>query len=134
MNICISKTIALGLLTGSLLCAMPQTTDPTTFEHSLNAQQLNIWNHIQYERFYIYIVSLVISIAVSRSINAHPWQRVMCMLLLVASLYMIIPKSTYMRYHINKDQDRLLHDVYKQQRLRYHGSIVLALMATPLIC
>ena len=79
-------------------------------------------------------MSLAVALAVSRSINAPAWQRVMCMFILVASLYMVVPKSTYMRHHINNEQDRLLHDVYKQQRLRYHGSIVLALMATPLIC
>jgi len=132
MNICVSKTIALGLFGGSLLCAMP--TKNVVFENSLTYPQARVWSHVQMERFYIYMVSMAIALAVARSIKAHPWQRVMCMMLLVASLYMVFPKSTYMRHHINNEQDRLLHEVYKHQRLRYHGSIVLALMATPLIC
>jgi len=132
MNVCVSKTLALGLLSGSLMCAMP--TNHVAFENSLTFPQTRVWKLIQYERFYIYMVSLAIALTVARSIRAHPWQRVLCMMLLVACLYIIFPKSTYMRHHINKEQNELLHDVYTQQRLRYHGSIVLAIMATPLIC
>ena len=132
MNICVPKPIALGLLGGSLLCAMP--TNHTAFATSLTLAQARTWTRVQSERFYIYMVSLAVSLAVARSIRAHPWQRVLCMMLLVASLYIVFPKSTYMRHHITNEQDRLLQDVYKRQRVRYHGSVVLAIMATPLTC
>lgn len=129
---CISKIIALGFLCGSLLCAIP--TKHSTFEKSLNYSQNIIWKNIQYERFYIYMISLSIASAVTRSINANVWKRVLCMFILIASLYMIFPKSTYMRTHITKEQNELLNEVYKQQQLRYHGSIVLAIIAAPFMC
>jgi hypothetical protein len=95
-----------------------------------------MYQKIQQERLHIYLFSLFVSILVVRTMHSmNPWMRVIMFMTLTASLYMIIPKSIYMADFLDTEEQRVaLRQVYRDQQIRYYGSVALATMASPLLC
>lgn len=132
---CQLQAIGLGFLVGSILASIPRKR-ADSFETSLNPFQLQIYQQIQKERFHIYIFSLFVSmIVVRKMIGMNLWIRVIMFMTLTASLYMTIPKRIYMADFLKTEEQRVaLRQVYRDQQLRYYGSITLATIAAPLLC
>lgn len=134
--LCASKFVGLGLLAGSVLCALPSESN-STFEKSLSPEQKRIWKKVHQERLRIYVISLLTSLVLVGYLSPYPaqrWLKVTLILLLTGSLYMLWPKSTYMAYHLSTDQIRLLKDLGRYQRLKYHGSIAASVVSIPFLC
>lgn len=136
--------LGLGLVGGSVLSAMPGT-GKNAFEQRLTESQMAVWTEIRKERFSIYLFSLAVAVLVARSVPDRLHATIVA-LSLTASLYMIIPKSSYMADHLEAEaylgrpmqsveaQSQALRELYQQQVWKYHGTIVLALLGIPLIC
>ena len=133
---CQLQTIGLGFLAGSILTSIPQRKSAGSFETLLSPFQIQMYQKIQQERLHIYFLSLFVSILVVRTMRSmNPWMRVIIFMTLTASLYMAIPKSIYMADFLDTEEQRVaLRQVYRDQQIRYYGSVTLATMAAPLLC
>jgi len=64
-----------------------------------------------------------------------PWIRMILFMTITASLYLTIPKSMYMADFLNTTEERVaFQKVYRNQQIRYYGSVTLAMIAAPLLC
>lgn len=133
---CSTKWVGVGLLAGSVLCALPSDTN-SAFEASLTTEQKRIWKQVHIERLKIYVCSLLASLVLVNYVLPFPddkWLKVMLVLLLTGSVYMLWPKSTYMVYHINTEQAKLLKKTGRNQMIKYHGAVALSILSIPLLC
>ncbi len=132
---CPFKIIGLGFIVAAVLCAYPSGHE-NEFTKSLDSSQKLKWQMIQTERFHIYLSSVFISlITISFFRNLSYWIKLVFMMLLTASIYLIIPKSAYMADSLTSDDQRiLLRKIYRKQQVRYYGSVTFAIMSAPFIC
>jgi len=131
---CQLQIIGLGFLIGSVLTSIPRDR-ADSFETLLNPFQMQIYQKIQQERFNIYLFSLCVSVLVVRTYSMGPWIRMILFMTITASLYLTIPKSMYMADFLNTTEERVaFQKVYRNQQIRYYGSVTLAMIAAPLLC
>jgi len=131
---CQLQIIGLGFLIGSVLTSIPRDR-ADSFETLLNPFQMQIYQKIQQERFNIYLFSLCVSVLVVRTYSMDPWIRMILFMTITASLYLTIPKSMYMADFLNTTEERVaFQKVYRNQQIRYYGSVTLAMIAAPLLC
>lgn len=132
---CPYKIIGFGFVIGSILCAYPNREE-NEFTQSLNASQKLRWQNIQTERFHIYISSICISLLTISFFRKVPfWIKLMIMMILTVSIYLVTPKTAYMSdYLIFKEQHNLLRQINRKQQVRYYGSLTFAIISAPFIC
>jgi hypothetical protein len=126
------RYLGLGFLLASVISALPQ---PSTIPFTTDFQR-SMYDRIQQERFHIYLLSLLFSLWVVRHMK-RVWTmtRVVVMMTLTASLYMLVPKSAYMADYLDTHEQRMaLRRVYRVQQCRYYGSIASAVIASTLLC
>ncbi len=104
------------------------------FVNLLNSSQLEKYNLIIHERLRIYMIGIFIGLVLGLVYLKFYGNNICVFLTLVFStklfVYYIIPKSTYMLYHLtNSEQVDAWTDIYVHMKTNWIKSIVLGLLS-----
>jgi len=132
-------SIAITLLLSMiyLICTTKNSSLYTVFKSVLNPEQDKIYDNIIQERQHIYIKGLILGsiLGVIYILNSNNRPRCMRICGFVVSVfltsylyYTLIPKSTYMLYHLNtQEQNKAWVEIYKMMKIRHHLGFIFGL-------